>query len=102
MPPDQLVALDRHRSGSVQVGIHHALVEEGVKSYRPISNLSVISKLLERTVAKQLIRYLKDNDHLSDLQSEYRSGHSTETAVLKVLADIVQALDAGDFALLLF
>ena len=32
-----------------------------VKSYRPILNLSVISKLLERTVAKQLIRYLKDS-----------------------------------------
>ena len=72
-----------------------------VKSYRPISNLSVISKLLERTVAKQLIRYLKDNDLLPDLQSAYRSGHSTETAVLKVLADILQALDAVDFALLI-
>ena len=72
-----------------------------LKSYRPISNLSVISKLLERIVAKQLIRYLKDNDLLPDLQSAYRSGHSTETTVLKVLADILQALDAGDFALLI-
>ena len=34
------------------------------KSYRPISNLSVISKLLERLVSKQLLRYLKDNDLL--------------------------------------
>jgi len=32
------------------------------KSYRPISNLSVISKLLERLVSKQLLRYLEDND----------------------------------------
>ena len=70
-----------------------------MKAYRPFSNLSVISKLLERTVAKQLIRYLKDL--LPNLQSAYRSGHSTETAVLKVLADILQALDAGDFALLI-
>ena len=30
-----------------------------VKSYRPISNLSVVSKLLERLVCKQLTAYLK-------------------------------------------
>ena len=29
------------------------------KSYRPISNLSVLSKLLERLVAQQLIDYLR-------------------------------------------
>ena len=43
----------------------------------------------------------KDNNLLPDIQFAYRSGHSTETAVLKVLADILQALDAGDFALLI-
>ena len=34
------------------------------KSYRPISNLSVLSKLLERLVAKQLVTYLRDNSLL--------------------------------------
>jgi hypothetical protein len=69
-------------------------------SYRPISNLSVLSKLLERLVSKQLAAYLTDNDLLPDLQSAYRANHSTETAVLKVLADILQALDSGDVAAL--
>ena len=32
-----------------------------IESYRPISNLSVISKLLERIVAKQLTDYLQSN-----------------------------------------
>ena len=68
-------------------------------SYRPISNLSVISKLLERLVCKHLVKYLKDNDLLPDLQSAYRAHHSTETAVLKVLSDIL-ALDTGDLAVL--
>ena len=36
----------------------------------------------------------------SDLQSAYRAHHSTETAVLKMLADILQALDTGDLAML--
>ena len=71
-----------------------------MKSYRPISNLSVISKLLERLVSKQLMTYLKDRNLLPDLQSAYRSYHSTETAVLKVMSDISQSLDAGNLAVL--
>jgi len=70
------------------------------KSYRPISNLSVLSKLLERLVAKQLVAYLKDNDLLPDRQSSYRAHHSTDTAVLRVLSDILLALDSGDLAVL--
>jgi len=40
-----------------------------VSSYRPISNLSVMSKLLERLVAKQLTDYLRSADLLPSLQS---------------------------------
>ena len=57
-----------------------------VKSYQPISNLTIVSKLLERLVSLQLVKYLKDNNLLPDLQSAYRAMHSTETAVLKVLS----------------
>ena len=49
------------------------------------------------------MKYLKDNDRLPDqvtVQSAYRAMHSTETAVLKVLADILLALDSGDLAML--
>ena len=70
------------------------------KSYRPISNLSVISKLLKRLVAKQLVSYLKNNNLLPYLQSAYRSHHSTKIAVLKVLADILLALDSGNLVML--
>ena len=45
------------------------------KSYRPISNLSVISKLLERLIAKQLVSYLKDNNLLQT--SSQRINHIT-------------------------
>jgi hypothetical protein len=71
-----------------------------VKSFRPISNLSVLSKLLERLVARQLIDYLTAFKLLPELQSAYRAHHSTETAVLKVLGDILQAIDSGDLAAL--
>ena len=71
-----------------------------VKSYRPIPNLSVVSELLGRIDSSQLVKYLKENDLLPDLQSAYRAMHSTETGVLKVLADLLLALDSGDLAML--
>ena len=69
-------------------------------SYRPISNLSVISKLLERLIVQQLMEYLTSANLLPQLQSGFRQGHSTETAVLRVLSDILQAVDRGDVAAL--
>jgi len=48
-----------------------------VRSYRPISNLSVLSKLLERLVARQLLDHLAAATLLPELQSAYRAHHST-------------------------
>ena len=62
--------------------------------------MSVISKLLGRLVSKQLLRYLKDNDLLLDLQSAYRAHHSTETVILGVLSDILSVLDSGNLVML--
>ena len=63
-----------------------------VKDYRPISNLKVSSKLLERLVASQLMKYLQDNKLLPDHQSAYRAFCSTETVIARVLSDIYTAL----------
>jgi len=60
---------------------------DDVKSYRPISNLTFISKVIERIVATQM-------------QSAYRAGHSIETATLKVLSDILDAVDSQETMLL--
>ena len=60
----------------------------------------VVSKLLERLVAKRLLSYLTSSGLMPSLQSAYRVHHSTETAVFRVIADILQALDRGDVATL--
>ena len=60
----------------------------------------MISKLLERLVTKQLTDYLRSADLLPSLQSGFRPGHSTETAALRVLSDILGAVDSGDVAAL--
>jgi len=69
-------------------------------SHRPISNLTVISKLLERLVAKQIEKFLTDNKSASRSSVSLPTNHSTETTVLKVVADILLALDSGDLAAL--
>jgi len=60
----------------------------------------VLSKLLERLASEQLVKYLTDNRLLPDRQSAYRRFHCTETVVLRVLSDILTALDSGNLAML--
>jgi hypothetical protein len=71
-----------------------------MSNYRPISNLSFVSKLLERCVNDQLNGHLRANGLLPDEQSAYRRHHSTETAVLKVLSDAYAAADDKEVTLL--
>jgi len=71
-----------------------------VKSYRPISNLSVVSKMLECVILRRLLEHLRVNGLFPNVQSAYRKCHSMETAMARVLSDILMALDRGDVAAL--
>ena len=73
---------------------------DDVRNYRPISNLTFLSKVIERIVASQLTGYLQENKLFPDLQSAYRQGHSTETALLKIFSDILDAADSAQVTLL--
>ena len=45
------------------------------KSFRPILNLSFLSKMIERIVCRQLSNYMNRTGTLEDLQSAYRNNH---------------------------
>ena len=77
-----------------------SLEDSNVSSYRPVSNLSHVSKILERIVSHQLITHLEQHMLLLDVQSAYRRERSTEAAVLKVYTDIIDVISNGKFALL--
>ena len=70
------------------------------KNYRPISNLTFMSKVVERIVVIQITRHLDDAELMPPLQSAYRRHHSTETAVMKVLSDVFDAVDSRKVTLL--
>ena len=72
-----------------------------LKNYRPVSNLTFISKVIEKVITGRLNKHLINNSLFDPLQSAYRDKHSTETALIKVQNDILSALDAGSSAILL-
>ncbi len=66
-----------------------------LKNFRPITNLSTISKIIERLAQNRLKRFITESPNFGQLQSAYRQGHSTETALTKMMDDIIRAVDEG-------
>jgi len=58
-------------------------------SYRPITNLSTMSKILKKLALRRLRPHVMSTGNFTKFQSAYRAGHSTETALLKVVDDVV-------------
>ena len=69
---------------------------EVLGNYRPVSNLPYLSKILETAVADQLQAHLDTNGLHVKFQSAYRRGHSTETALLRILNDLLVMTDGGN------
>lgn len=97
-------------SGCVPKSLKRAVVQPLLKkasldinimsNFRPISKLAFTSKLLEKIVYHQLKAFLEENAVLRVFQSGFKSSHSTETALLRVFNDILQATDCGHSVIL--
>jgi len=71
-----------------------------LSNYRPVSNLQFLSKILEKVVLKRLSTHISDNDLQEMFQSAYRKDHSTETAMLRVVNDLLRVIDEGNTTIL--
>ncbi len=70
-------------------------------NYRPVSLLPFIAKTLERVVFNQVTAFLTQNNLLDSNQSGFKSGYSTETALLSVVEDLRLARMASKSSLLI-
>jgi len=67
-----------------------------LNNYRPISNLSFLSKTIERLVDARFVAYADKNLLFPVYQSAYRTQHSTETALVHLYNDMVATVDRGE------
>ena len=65
-----------------------SLNKNSMNNYRPVSNLTLLSKVLEKVVVNQLNSHINSSNTSNQYQSAYRKFHSTETALLKIHSDI--------------
>ena len=77
------------------------LDREVFNNFRPINNLSFLSKVLEKCGEKQLTAYLEENSLISKFQSGYRRFHSCETATTRIHNDILVMCDKTSKVVLL-
>ena len=73
---------------------------EDMKNYRPVSNLSFLSKIIEHAMSDQLRPFIEQSELIPRYQSAYREFHSTETALCRIYNDLVISVSSGKPCLL--
>ena len=71
-------------------------------SYRPISLLSAIMKLIERVIEKRLRKHLEDNDFFRKYQSGFRKSKSTNDHLFRLSQTIMESFNHGEHVIAAF
>ena len=61
--------------------VHEKVDAINIKNYRPISLLSVFSKIFEKAMSTRLTAFVAKNNILTEAQNRFREAKSTETAI---------------------
>ena len=76
------------------------IYKSGTKStpgnYRPISLLSNINKIIEKTIYSRLIKYFNKYNLINDSQFGFRKGYNTTMAVTELYEKILDSNDKGN------
>ena len=98
------------RSGFVPFDLKEAVMKRLLKkpgldisnlsNYRHASNLPLLSKIIERVVVARLKEHMSEHSLHEGMQSAYKAGHSTETALVRVKNDILTSTDKNQCVLI--
>ena len=64
-----------------------------IENYRPISMLSVFSKIFEKLIHAKLYEYFDENNIINENQFGFRSSHSTTHALINATENLYKSLD---------
>ena len=78
------------------ISIHKSGAQDESENYRPISILSIISKIIEKHVTKHLFAYLNKYSLLHKSSSGFRKHHSCSTALINLIDRWLNSIDKGD------
>ena len=78
------------------------LFKGGTQTVRPISILPRLSKVFESQVNKQITNHFESHHTFSAVQPGFRAGHGCTSTTLKVLNDIITAIDKRQYCVAVF
>ena len=93
-------------SNNWKVGIVRPLLKKAGlalmdKNYRPVANLSFLSKLVEKCVLQQFNVHCETYNLIPDFQSAYRNGYSIETSLIKLCNDLPWSMERQEATMVL-
>ena len=84
------------------IPVHKKGKDKDPNSYRPISLLSCLGKLLERVINTRLVSFLEERKILSPTQTGYRKHRSTEDQLALVAQEIENAFQEKEKVVFVF
>ena len=73
-----------------------------INNYRPVSVLTVFSKILEKLMYKRILNFTIKHDVLYSYQFGFQQNRSTKLALISLIDKITESLDEGNFVLGVF
>ena len=85
-----------HKCGII-VPLYKSKERNKITNYRPICLLNAVSKVLEKIVAIRLLNHVETYNILNNSQFAYRKGRGTDSAILKLVNNVVNNFEKGDY-----